>query len=117
MIPGRERLSEVRVHHMRLAFLEARETGPMAAALHAKAAGDSRPKAFCPGDFSDEVYLSGLFVCVLFVWSNFVCEKRLSTDCTIHLHGAVGIMYTPLVCPCISAYSSFRRRQVWIRVQ
>lgn len=65
VIPGRERLSEVRVHHVRLAFLEARQTGPVAAALHAKAAGDSRPEAFRPRDFPNEVHLFGLFWSIL----------------------------------------------------
>lgn len=61
MVPGSEFLAEVRVHHVRLAFLEACQAGPVATALDAKAAGYPRAESFRPGDLPDEVHLSGLF--------------------------------------------------------
>lgn len=57
VVPGSERLAVVRVHHVRLAFLEARQAGPVAAALDAKAAGYPRAKTLRPRDLSDEMHL------------------------------------------------------------
>lgn len=57
VVPGSECLAVVRVHHVRLAFLEARQAGPVATALNAKAAGYPRAETFRSGDLPDEVHL------------------------------------------------------------
>lgn len=57
VIPRRERVSVVHVHHVRLSLLETRQASPVPAALDAKAAGDPRPKAFRPRDLPDKVHL------------------------------------------------------------
>lgn len=62
VVPGSERLAVVRVHHVRLAFLEARQAGPVATALNAKAAGYPRAETFRPGDLPDKVHLLGLVI-------------------------------------------------------
>lgn len=63
VVPGSERVAVVRVHHVRLPVLEARQAGPVATALDAKAAGYPRAEAFRPRDLSDEVHLLGLWSC------------------------------------------------------
>lgn len=59
MIPRRERVSVVHVHHVRLSLLQTRQASPVPAALDAKAAGDPRPKAFRPRYLPDKVHLAG----------------------------------------------------------
>ena len=59
VVPGRELVSEVRVHHVRLAFLEARQAGPVASALNSEAARNARSEAFRSGDLPYEVNLPG----------------------------------------------------------
>lgn len=107
VIPGRERLPEVRVHHVRLAFLEARQTSPMPAALYTKAAGDPRPEAFCAGDFPDKVHLSGLF---MFLFGPMFCVMTDSQ--MIFSNASTRGWYTPVLCArlrvCI--FLSSRRR-------
>ena len=57
MVPGSKRLAVVRVHNVRLAFLEACQAGPVAATLDAKAAGYPRAETLRPRDLSNEVHL------------------------------------------------------------